>query len=76
MKVRIVHIEGCPATPPTRDLVRRVAGELGLDVELEDVTVTTAAEAERYRFIGSPTVQVEGRDIEPGAEAVTAYAVT
>jgi hypothetical protein len=39
---------------PTRISLRRIADE---------------DEAEREHFLGSPTVRVDGRDIEPGAEA-------
>lgn len=30
----------------------------------------------RLRFLGSPTVRVEGRDVEPGAEVRTDFALS
>lgn len=30
-------------------------------------------EAEAYRFLGSPTLRVDGRDIEPGADERTDF---
>jgi hypothetical protein len=43
-------------------------GEIGLDPEsLVSIEVATDDTAERERFIGSPTVRVDGRDIQsPG----------
>jgi hypothetical protein len=35
--------------------------------------VESQEEARRSRFLGSPTVRVNGRDIDPGAEARTDY---
>ena len=32
--------------------------------------------AERLRFLGSPTVRVHGRDIEPGADKRTDFALS
>ena len=40
-------------------------------VEVEDVET-----AERLRFLGSPTIRVDGRDIEPGASERTDYTLS
>ena len=36
--------------------------------EAQLVEVADAEAAERFRFLGSPSVRVDGRDVEPGAE--------
>jgi len=41
--------------------------------EIGEVVVPDAETAERLRFLGSPTIRVDGRDVEPGADARTAY---
>jgi hypothetical protein len=47
-----------------------VIGERGLDVEVRVREVFTQAEAEELRFPGSPTIRVDGRDVDPdGASA-------
>jgi hypothetical protein len=45
---------------------------LGLDPEAVEVTqVETDLEAERERFVGSPTVRVDGRDVQaPGDQPI------
>jgi hypothetical protein len=58
---------GCPATPPTIRLVEEVARVLDVPIALEPVRVDTPEQAEALAFLGSPTVQVNGRDIEPEA---------
>jgi hypothetical protein len=37
------------------------------------VNVPDPEAAERLRFLGSPTIRVDGRDIEPGADRRTEY---
>lgn len=71
--VEILVFDGCPNAEPTRELVEGVARELGLLVDVETVLVPNASAAERYRFLGSPTVRVDDRDIEPGAETRSDY---
>ncbi|MGD9734118.1 MAG: hypothetical protein AB7V58_00695 [Solirubrobacterales bacterium] len=54
--------------PQLRGAVARAAAE-GIEAEVELRRVETAKEAERERFLGSPTVRVDGADVEPGAAA-------
>ena len=76
MRVRIVSIEGCAGTAETIRRVTHAAAELGIAIECEHIVVSTPQEAALYRHLGSPTVQVNGRDIEPEARAVTRFGLT
>ena len=58
---------GCGHGQTTVDLVRDVLRVLRADARLETVTIATPAEAERRAFPGSPTVRVDGTDIDPDA---------
>lgn len=66
--VEILYFEGCPNHEAARALVERIAAALRVEPEIDLVDVPDAAAAERLRFLGSPTVRVDGRDVEPGAE--------
>ena len=45
-----------------------MADELGVHPEVTLVDVPDAEAAKRLRFLGSPTVRVDGHDVEPGAD--------
>jgi hypothetical protein len=64
--------DGCPNCEATRDLVEQTVRELHLEAEIETIRVHDADEARRYRFLGSPTVQVDGNDIEAGRDTIEA----
>ena len=66
-RVEILYVEGCPNRDGTHALVERIAAELGIAPEVELIEVRDAAAAVQLRFPGSPTVRVNGRDVEPGA---------
>jgi hypothetical protein len=66
-RVEILYFEGCPSHEAARALVARVAAELGLQADFDVVEVSDADAAVQRRFLGSPSVRVEGRDVEPGA---------
>jgi len=64
-RVDALHIDGCPHTDPTADRVREVASRLGLEIDLRLVAIETMEDAERIRFVGSPTVLLNDVDIDP-----------
>jgi len=74
MKIEILYFDGCPNYAPTMELVREVVADLGLNVAVEEVEVRDAADAERHRFFGSPSVHVNGVDIEIGTRDRSDYA--
>jgi hypothetical protein len=63
VKVELLYWEGCPSYPETLATLR----ELGVEVELREVR--TEADAEELAFPGSPTVRVNGRDVDPQGAA-------
>ncbi len=76
MKIELLYFSGCPHHRPTRELIDSTLSELGLDAEVEEVEVRDQREAERHQFLGSPSIRVDGADIEPGAESRTEYALS
>ena len=71
--VEVLTFEGCPHAQPALELVERVVGELGLDATVRRIDVPDLETAETHRFLGSPTIRVNGRDVEPGAEERTDF---
>jgi hypothetical protein len=67
-RVEIPYFEGCPNHEPALALVERLASELRVEPEIEPVEVADPDGAVALRFLGSPTVRVDGVDVEPGAE--------
>ncbi len=74
--VEILYFDGCPNHEGALALVEQVATELGIDPDVRLVEVPDAEAAKRLRFLGSPTIRVDGRDVEPGSEARTDYAMS
>ena len=66
---------GCPNEEAAHTLVTRVISDLELEAEVASVHVHDAGAAERLRFLGSPTIRVDGTDVEPGADDRSDYAL-
>lgn len=70
MKVEVLYIADCPNHRPTVERVREVLRSSGRPDLVEQVEVRSNADAERLRFIGSPSVRVNGLEVEPEARTV------
>ena len=68
MKVELLYFDGCPSYERLLPRLRELVAEVDPSVEVELRRVETIEEAERERFLGSPTVRVDGRDVDPGAD--------
>ena len=65
VRIEIVAREDCPHLGMARVVVERVVDETGIPAEIEVVEVESDSDAETYRVLGSPTVLVNGRDVDP-----------
>lgn len=64
--VELLWWEGCPSTEEALAMLREEMASVGLDPDAIDVReVSTDVDAEREEFIGSPTIRVNGRDVQP-----------
>jgi hypothetical protein len=71
-RVELLFWEGCPSHPAALADLRAAMAELDLDPDAVTVReVDTDAGAERERFVGSPTIRIDGADVQdPGGEPV------
>jgi hypothetical protein len=70
VKIELLWWDGCPSHPEALTLLESILAEHGIDVPVELVEVVTDEQAAELRFPGSPTIRLDGRDIDPvGAES-------
>ena len=74
--VEVLYFEGCPNHVPALALIERLASELGIEPELRLVEVADAEAAQRLRFLGSPTIRVAGRDVDPHTDKHIDYGLS
>ena len=68
-KIEVMYFEGCPNVEPALREVHAAIEAVGLDgrVDVAMTQIGDEVEAGRRRFLGSPTVLVDGHDVEPEA---------
>lgn len=74
MRVELLSFAGCPGHEALLPRLRELIAEAGQPPDvLELRTIETPEEAERVGFLGSPSVRVDGVDVEPGAATRTDF---
>jgi len=68
VNVELLWWEGCPSTERALTAVREALTDLGLDgVEVRMQEIKDDGDAEETRFVGSPTILIDGVDLVPVA---------
>jgi hypothetical protein len=68
-RIELLWWEGCPSTEGALTQLREILVELGLgEAEIRTREIRTEAQAADTRFRGSPTILVDGADVDPGAK--------
>jgi hypothetical protein len=75
-KIEFLYWEDCPSHPQAWSLLQEVMAELGVELPIEQIEVVTDEDAERLEFPGSPTIRVNGVDIDPAGAAQMGTALT
>lgn len=66
--VELLVVSGCPGTELTVARIREATQALGMEINLRFVIVDDEEQARALGFRGSPTVRVEGEDVDRAAD--------
>jgi hypothetical protein len=64
-RIELLYWDGCPSYPEALELLRSVLDERGIGLEVDVREVHDDDEAEALHFPGSPTIRIDGSDVDP-----------
>jgi hypothetical protein len=71
-RVELLFWDGCPSHPQALEALRAAMAELGVDPDTVLVReVDTDELAGRELFVGSPTIRIDGEDVQPSGDEPT-----
>src|SRR5689334_1492886 len=65
MKVELLWFSGCPTHESAEAMLREVLEAEGVDAPIERIAVEDETTGIAMRFPGSPTIRIDGEDVEP-----------
>lgn len=64
LRIEVLVFDGCPHAESALELAESVARDLGPGISVERIAVESAEAASRLNFLGSPSLRVNGEDVE------------
>ena len=74
MRIELLYFDGCPSHAAFLPRLQELLARVGVDGAVEQRRVESDEAAEREQFLGSPTVLVDGVDVDPGPADVATTA--
>ncbi|MGB8582067.1 MAG: DUF2703 domain-containing protein [Candidatus Sulfotelmatobacter sp.] len=74
MLIEVLFVPGCPNHVPAVQRLRKVLRSEGINASIQEIPVTDELMASSLEFPGSPTVRINGRDVESTPEQSYALA--
>jgi hypothetical protein len=73
VRIEVLYFDGCPNHEALLPRLREILARTGVSAEIDLRRIASDEAAQRERFLGSPTVRVNGHDVEPDAERRTDF---
>ena len=73
MKIEVLYLKGCHNHRLAVDQVLQVLRVNGVDASVEEWEVADSTMAQELRFLGSPSIRIDGLDVEPEARGVRSF---
>ncbi len=68
MNIELLWFEGCPNHETAEAILHEALAARGLDVPIQRIDVENEETGKALIFPGSPTIRINGQDVEPGWE--------
>jgi len=65
MRIELLYYPECPSHERALELIHEALAQEGATAEVEVIRIDTQEQAEQHRFIGSPTIRINGRELQP-----------
>lgn len=75
MKAELLYFDGCTAYQTALKHLKEVIREKKLDAAVKMIKIEGDQQALASRFLGSPSIRINGLDIQPGAEKIKDFSM-
>ena len=76
MRVEVLYVSECPSHPGVVKLVKEVLAAEGVTTDIHEVLVRDQRMAGELKFLGSPTIRINGRDVAGESRTAKNFALS
>lgn len=75
MRVEVLYVSECPSHPAAVKLVKDVLAAEGVTSDIHEVLIRDEQMAGEMKFVGSPTIRINGRDVAGESQAAKNFSL-
>jgi hypothetical protein len=68
MRIELLYFDGWPSHAELRDRLPRLLEQAGVEARIEEHHIDSEDDARGEHFLGSPTLRIDGQDVDPTTE--------
>lgn len=76
MRVEVLYVAECPSYPAAVRMVKDVLAAEGVVTEVHEILVRDEGMARQLKFLGSPTIRVNGKDVAGKTREAQSFALS
>jgi len=76
VKIEVLYVAECPSHPEAVRMVKDVLAAEGVATEVHEILVRDEGMASELRFLGSPTIRINGRDVAGDTRKAQSFALS
>ena len=76
MRVEVLYVSECPSHPAAVKLVKEILAAEGVAPDIHEVLVRDERMACELKFLGSPTIRINGRDVAGDSQTSKDFALS
>ena len=73
VKIELFYFEGCPSLEPALHILNQILAEEEVEAPVVRINVDSEELVKKHRFLGSPSIQINGQDIEIDSRSATDF---
>jgi protein-disulfide isomerase len=73
MKIEVLYVPNCPNHALALERLREILAVESFQKQVSEILVRDAAMAQSLKFPGSPTIRINGKDVEPQSEKAVSF---
>ncbi len=75
MRIEFLYFNGCPNHETALTNLKEVLSEAGLEDDIEAINIEKPEDVTKHRFLGSPSIRINDRDLEIVEDESTEYSM-
>jgi hypothetical protein len=76
VRIEVLYVSECPSYPAAVELIKDVLAGEGVATDIHEVLVRDERMAGELKFVGSPTIRINGRDVAGEPQTAKNFAIS